>query len=148
MYRIIHPMNNNVALVQNELQQELIVIGSGIAFGKKKNDLVADDKVEKVFRLNTDESRENFMALLKNVPLDFITTTYEVIDTLSKKYAYPVQEYIYVTSFVLTRQFNREDINTVTFLMCLLCIRFPIKSQKKRLRSFESGSWINFLMTK
>ena len=43
MYRIIHPMNNNVALVQNELQQELIVIGSGIAFGKKKNDLVADD---------------------------------------------------------------------------------------------------------
>lgn len=97
MYRIIHPMNNNVALVQNELQQELIVIGSGIAFGKKKNDLVADDKVEKVFRLNTDESRENFMALLKDVPLDFITTTYEVIDTLSKKYAYPVQEYIYVT---------------------------------------------------
>ena len=37
------------------------------------------------------------MALLKDVPLDFITTTYEVIDTLSKKYAYPVQEYIYVT---------------------------------------------------
>ncbi len=36
MYRIIHPMNNNVALVQNELQQELIVIGSGIAFGKKR----------------------------------------------------------------------------------------------------------------
>ena len=97
MYRIIHPMNNNVALVQNELQQELIVVGSGIAFGKKKHDLVAEDKVEKVFRLNTDESRENFMALLKDVPLDFITTTYEVIDTLSKKYAYPVQEYIYVT---------------------------------------------------
>ena len=46
MYRIIHPMNNNVALVQNELQQELIVVGSGIAFGKKKHDLVADDKVE------------------------------------------------------------------------------------------------------
>ncbi len=34
------------------------------------------------------------MALLKDV-LDFITATYEVIDTLSKKYAYPVQEYIY-----------------------------------------------------
>ena len=97
MYRIIHPRNNNVALVQDEQQQELIVVGSGIAFGKKKNDLVAADKVEKVFRLKTDESRENFMALLKDVPLDFITTTYEVIDSLSKKYAYPVQEYIYVT---------------------------------------------------
>ena len=37
MYRIIHPMNNNVALVQNELQQELIVIGSGeLHLGKRK----------------------------------------------------------------------------------------------------------------
>ena len=37
------------------------------------------------------------MTLLKNVPLDFITVTYEMIDYLSKKYHYPVQEYIYVT---------------------------------------------------
>ncbi len=52
-------MNNTAAaLVQNELQQELITaVGSGIAFGRR-NDLVADDKVEKVFRLNTDESGE------------------------------------------------------------------------------------------
>ena len=44
MYRIIHPMNNNVALVQNELQQEVIVVGSGIAFGKKKHDLMIRSK--------------------------------------------------------------------------------------------------------
>ena len=37
------------------------------------------------------------MTLLKDVPLDFITVTYEMIDYLSKKYHYPVQEYIYVT---------------------------------------------------
>ena len=36
MYRIIHPMNNNVALVQNELQQDLIVIGVGLHLGKRK----------------------------------------------------------------------------------------------------------------
>ncbi len=35
MGRIIHPMNNNVVLIQNELQQELIVIGRD-CFGKKK----------------------------------------------------------------------------------------------------------------
>ena len=37
------------------------------------------------------------MALLKDVPLDFITVTYEIIDKLSKKYHYPIQEYLYVT---------------------------------------------------
>ena len=153
MYRIIHPMNNNVALVQNELQQELIVIGSGIAFGKKKNDLVADDKVEKVFRLNTDESRENFMALLKDVPLDFITTTYEVIDTLSKKYAYPVQEYIYVTltdhifcSYQAVQQ-GRYKYSDLPDVSAMHPIPYKI-AQRKRLKSFEIGSWINFLTMK
>lgn len=97
MYRIIHPMNNNVALAKNEHQEEVVLIGSGIAFNKKKGDVVLESKIEKIFRLRTEESKENFVALLKDVPLDFITVTYDVIDTLSKKYHYPVQEYIYVT---------------------------------------------------
>ena len=97
MYRILNPLNHNVALVRNDKGEELIVIGKGIVFGKKKGDLVPKEKVEKLFLMKTEESRENFMTLLKNVPLDFITVTYEMIDYLSKKYHYPVQEYIYVT---------------------------------------------------
>ena len=97
MYRILNPMNHNVSLVRNSKGEELIVIGKGISFGKKKGDLISEDQVEKVFRMKTEESRENFMALLKDVPLDFITVTYEIIDNLSKKYQYPVQEYLYVT---------------------------------------------------
>jgi len=90
-------MNHNVSLVRNDKGEEVIVIGKGIAFGKKKGDLIAEDQVEKIFRMKTEESRENFMALLKDVPLDFITVTYEIIDNLSKKYHYPIQEYLYVT---------------------------------------------------
>lgn len=97
MYRILNPMNNNVSLVRTSKGEELIVIGKGIAFGKKKGEIISEDQVEKVFRMKTEESRENFMALLKDVPLDFITVTYEIIDNLSKKYQYPVQEYLYVT---------------------------------------------------
>ena len=85
MYRILNPMNNNVSLVRNSKGEELIVVGKGISFGKKKGDLISEDQVEKVFRMKTEESRENFMTLLKDVPLDFITVTYEIIDNLSKK---------------------------------------------------------------
>lgn len=97
MYRILNPMNHNVALVRNKKGEELVIVGKGIIFGKKKGDFIPKDKVEKVFRMKTEKSRENFMTLLKDVPLDFITVTYEVIDSLSKKYGYPVQDYIYVT---------------------------------------------------
>ena len=83
MYRILNPMNHNVSLVRNDKGEEVIVIGKGIAFGKKKGDLIAENQVEKIFRMKTEESRENFMALLKDVPLDFITVTYEIIDKVS-----------------------------------------------------------------
>lgn len=97
MYRILNPMNHNVALVRNEKGKELVIVGKGIIFGKKKGDFIPKEKAEKVFRMKTEESRENFVSLLKDVPLDFITVTYEVIDSLSRKYSYPVQYYIYVT---------------------------------------------------
>ncbi|KXT82568.1 PRD domain-containing protein [Streptococcus panodentis] len=97
MYRILNVINNNVALVKNEKNEELMITGSGVAFHKKKGDIVIAGKVDKVFKLNTEESKENFLTLLKDVPLDFITVTYEVIGSLTEKYDYPVQEYLYVT---------------------------------------------------
>lgn len=97
MYRIIRPLNNNVALVKNEYNEEAIVSGLGLAFKKKKGDIVSKDLIEKVFQLRSEEAKSDFMSLLKDVPLDFITVTYDVIDSLTKKYDYPVQQYIYVT---------------------------------------------------
>ena len=57
MYRIIHPMNNNVALAKHENGEEVVLIGSGIAFNKKKGDIVLESKIEKIFRLRTEESK-------------------------------------------------------------------------------------------
>ena len=92
MYRILNPLNHNVALVRNDKGEELIVIGKGIVFGKKKGDLVPKEKVEKLFRMKTEESRENFMTLLKDVPLDFITVTYEgIVNLASGRYAKQAQ---------------------------------------------------------
>ncbi|WP_303974140.1 PRD domain-containing protein [Streptococcus merionis] len=97
MYRVLQALNNNVALVKDEHDQQFVVMGLGITFQKRKGDLIIEEKIEKVFSLKSTESRENFMTLLKDVPLDFITVTYDVIETLSDKYDYPFQEYLYVT---------------------------------------------------
>lgn len=97
MFRIIQALNNNVALVKNEQGQQAVVMGLGIVFHKRKGDLITPDKVEKVFSLKTEESKENFLTLLKNIPLDILTVTYNMIDELVKKHQFPVQEYLYVT---------------------------------------------------
>lgn len=97
MYRVIKQLNNNVAIVRNNSGDQAVVMGGGVAFQKKKGDLIQEDKIEKVFTLKNEESEKNFSTLLKDVPLDFITTSYEIIEYGSEKYQFPVQEYIYVT---------------------------------------------------
>lgn len=97
MFRIVQALNNNVALVKDEQGQQAVVMGLGIVFHKKKGDLIVPSKVEKIFSLRTEESKENFLTLLKNIPLDILTVTYNMIDRLVDKYHFPVQEYLYVT---------------------------------------------------
>ncbi|WP_286783366.1 CAT RNA binding domain-containing protein, partial [Streptococcus sp. UBA4344] len=97
MFRIVQALNNNVALVKDEQGQQAVVMGLGIVFHKKKGDLIAPNKVEKIFSLRTEESKENFLTLLKNIPLDILTVTYNMIDRLVDNYHFPVQEYLYVT---------------------------------------------------
>lgn len=60
MFRIVSPINNNIALVRDENQRELIVTGKGIVFQKKKGDIIVTSLVDKVFHLKTEESKENF----------------------------------------------------------------------------------------
>ena len=65
MYQIISSMNNNVTLAQDVNGEEVVLIGSGIGFNKNKGDTVNEEKIEKIFHLRTEESKENFISLLK-----------------------------------------------------------------------------------
>ena len=64
MYQIISSMNNNVTLAQDVNGEEVVLIGSGIGFNKNKGDTVNEEKIEKIFHLRTEESKENFISLL------------------------------------------------------------------------------------
>ena len=97
MYHIIQVLNNNVAIIRIENDEQAIAMGKGIVFQKKKGDLLKKEEISKLFMLRNKESQQNFSSLLKDLPLNFITTGYEVIDTAVRKFNYPVQEYIYVT---------------------------------------------------
>lgn len=97
MYRIVKVLNNNVAIVRDVSSQQAVVMGAGITYQKKKGDLISEKVVERIFTLRNEESQNNFSTLLKDIPLDFITASYEIIERAISQYQYPVQEYIYVT---------------------------------------------------
>lgn len=90
MYKLIRSLNNNAALVKDKQNNEAVIMGLGITFQKKKGDLIREEKVEKIFLIKNNETKENLLMLLKDVPLDFVSVTFEVIDQLVAQFHYPV----------------------------------------------------------
>lgn len=97
MIQIAQVFNNNVALVDLGNDRQAVAKGLGISFQKKKGDSIQPDKIEKIFYLDTETSRENLYFLLKDIPIDVVTTTYEIIDLAQNKYHLKVLDYIYIT---------------------------------------------------
>ena len=89
--------NNNTAIVDLGDDQQAIVKGKGIAFNKSKNSPLDSDKIEKIFYLDSDDSQKNLYFLLKDIPIDVITTTYEIVDYAKKKFNYQALDYVYIT---------------------------------------------------
>jgi len=94
---ILQVFNNNSVLADIGDHRQAIIKGNGIAFNKHKGSKVNTDKVEKIFYLNTKGSQENLYFLLKDIPIDVVTTTYEIIDYGYKKFNYSVLDYAYIT---------------------------------------------------
>lgn len=76
MYRLLKSLNNNVALVKDEQGQQAVVMGLGIVHNKKKGDIIPNARIEKLFSLKNEESKESFLLLLRDMPLDFIKVSY------------------------------------------------------------------------
>ena len=116
-YRIVQILNNNVAIVHTRDDKQNIVMGRGVAFHKQKGDLIQEENVDKVFEIKDKNTVNDLTTLLANVPLDFVTTSYDLIDQVQAKYKFAVEPYIYVT--LTTHLFgayqrlikNEEDVN-------------------------------------
>ena len=68
--KITKILNNNVVLSKIN-GEERIVMGNGLAFGKKNGQQLERSKIEKVFRL-TSEDQERMLTLLNEINQDVL----------------------------------------------------------------------------
>jgi beta-glucoside operon transcriptional antiterminator len=73
--RIKKILNNNAVVVADN-DEEKIAIGAGIAFQKKKNDIINPDKIEKLFVM---KENEKFQQLLLQIPEEHFALSEEII---------------------------------------------------------------------
>ena len=71
--RISRIYNNNVALTVNHLGQEAVVIGRGIAFGKRKGQMIDPATVEQTFVPEQGMSGERLSLTLSEIPAEILS---------------------------------------------------------------------------
>ena len=89
--------NNNVISVINEKNEELVIMGKGIAFQKKPGDLVDEINIEKVYTLKNNAMSEKFKTLLYEVPIEYIQITEEVIKIAKSRLGKSLNESLYIS---------------------------------------------------
>uniref|UniRef100_UPI00301606F7 CAT RNA binding domain-containing protein n=1 Tax=Oceanobacillus massiliensis TaxID=1465765 RepID=UPI00301606F7 len=79
-------LNNNVLIAADLQGKEVVLIGKGLGFNRKKNDTIAEETVEKLFVLRNEDEQENYKKLLQEIDdhtLNAIVSAIEIIKNRS-----------------------------------------------------------------
>lgn len=112
--KITKILNNNVVISKIN-GEERIVMGAGIAFGKKNGQAIEKDKIDKIFRMTSDE-QERMLTLIKELDDDVLLISQEIIVEANKLYKEPLSESIYIAltdhiNYAIKRHKERTVIN-------------------------------------
>lgn len=124
---------NNNAVVVTDHNEEKIAIGAGIAFQKKKNDIVNPSKIEKLFVM---KENEKFQQLLLQIPEEHFALSEEIITYAEESLGGKLNEHIHIAltdhlSFAIERV--RDGITLKNKLFHEIKILYK--------KEFDIGTW-------
>ena len=95
--KISRIINNNVVSTCDEEGREVIVMGRGVGFKAKEGSTIDEDKIEKVFRLDSQNTMDKFKELLVNLPMEHVQISAEIISYAKEVLNRPINQNVYIT---------------------------------------------------
>lgn len=90
-------INNNIVSSVDRDGRELVVMGRGIGFGKKPGQKIDEESVEKIFRMDNEDSLERFEELLTDIPLEYVQLTNDIISYTKASIGIKLSQNVYLT---------------------------------------------------
>jgi beta-glucoside operon transcriptional antiterminator len=89
--------NNNAIVAMDTNNREFVVMGCGIAFKKSNGEKVDENLIEKTFILKQKDASEKLKLLLEDVPPEYVSLSYDIIEYAKNMLDAKLNDYIYVT---------------------------------------------------
>lgn len=90
-------LNNNVVISKNELGEEIICMGKGLAFQKKSGDTISEELIQKEFVLKDSFTTHQFQQLMADVPLEEVELVKQIVDLAEEQLNIQLSPNIYLT---------------------------------------------------
>lgn len=91
-------LTNNAVVIDDENQQEKIVCGKGIAFKKRPGMEIDEISINQTFILEGGGEYSRFEQLLKDVPLEYLELSSEIINMAKLEFAKKFKDNVIITS--------------------------------------------------
>jgi transcriptional antiterminator len=95
-YEVQKLLNNNVLIASDIDGNEVVLIGSGIGFGKKIGEPINYEQVEKMFVLNDPEKQAQYKQLLSTIDGETLKMLISVVEVIRERAGMPLNENIHI----------------------------------------------------
>ncbi|WP_028042985.1 BglG family transcription antiterminator LicT [Candidatus Stoquefichus massiliensis] len=90
-------LNNNVVITFNDQHEEIVVMGKGLAYGKRTGESINPEKISKIFELSLKESQKKMIDMLKDIPIEYMEISDQVIQKAKKELNSEVDDSLYIS---------------------------------------------------
>ncbi|QZN97932.1 PRD domain-containing protein [Symbiopectobacterium purcellii] len=95
--RIQRVLNNNVIVARDFSGKECVVIGKGVGFNKKADDLVDEACIQKIFRLDEENSIDKTSEAFKDVPDALFNIVLDIVKQATSKLDRKIHKSVYAS---------------------------------------------------
>lgn len=90
-------LNNNAVIAVGNDNEEIVITGLGLAFKKKAGDILDQEKIERIFRMESKEVSKKLQDLISEIPVEYVEITEEIVVASKEMLNKNLNENIYLT---------------------------------------------------
>lgn len=129
-YTVEKSLNNNVLIAINNDHKEVVLIGKGLGFHYKKNDIIPTDAIDKLFLLHDEQEQAHYKELLPHINEETLNTIISSTELIRRKSNAILNQHVHVA-------LTDHLVFAITRLSRGLSIKNPFLSETKVLYPFE-----------